>query len=60
MALQRKIMRKRGQATQKGYFLKYEKGRETMTSDADRPAQQRSGRLFIMVGCSCSCWRSWP
>ena len=30
MALQTKFLRKRGQATQKGYFLKIEKEHQTM------------------------------
>jgi twitching motility protein PilJ len=50
MALQTKILRKRGQATQKGYFLKFEKEHQKMTTDVNKPATQRSGRLYIMVG----------
>jgi len=50
MALRSKFLRKRGQETQKGYFLKYEKEQEHMTTDASKPSQQRSGRLYIMVG----------
>lgn len=50
MALQHKFLRQRGQETQKGYFLKYEKEREHMTTDVSKPTQQRSGRLYIMVG----------
>jgi twitching motility protein PilJ len=39
-----------GQATQKGYFLKIEKEQKDMTSDSTKQAQNRSGRLYIMVG----------
>jgi len=50
MALQPKVFRRRGQKMQKGYFLKYEKERKNMTADTGKPAQQRSGRLYVMVG----------
>jgi len=50
MAQLPEIMRKRGQATQKGYLLKYEKERRDMNNDAAKPAPQRSGRLYIMIG----------
>jgi len=50
MVLQPEVFRKRGQKMQKGYFLKYEKEQKRMTAEADEPTQQRSGRLYIMVG----------
>lgn len=50
MALQPNFLRKRGHATQKGYFLKYEKEQEHMTTDVTKAAPQRSGRLYVMVG----------
>jgi len=50
MAQLPKILRKRGQATQKGYFLKPGKEQENMTTDATKQAPQRSGRLYIMIG----------
>jgi len=50
MALRRKILHKRGQATQKGYLLNPEKEQKHMKTETSRPALQRSGLLYIMVG----------
>lgn len=50
MALQAKFLRNRGQATQKGYFLKVAKEQRHMTIEASKQAPQRSARLFIMIG----------
>jgi len=50
MALQHKLWRTRGQDSQKGYFLKFDREREQMNADSLGPAQQRSGRLYLLVG----------
>ncbi len=50
MALHLRILDKRGQATQKGYLLNPEKEQTHMKSESSRPALQRSGLLYIMVG----------
>jgi twitching motility protein PilJ len=50
MALQLKLPSKSGQATQKGYFMKFQNEHEHMTSETIKPAHQRPGRLYIMVG----------
>ena len=44
------FLRQGGQGTQKGYLLKYGKEQDHMNSETDKPTQQRSGRLYIMVG----------
>jgi len=50
MALLHKFWRNKGQDTQQGYFLKFEREREQMKPDSAKPSQQRSGRLYMMVG----------
>jgi twitching motility protein PilJ len=50
MARRPRFLRQAGQETQKGYLLKFEKKRVHMTNEASKQPQQRSGRLYIMVG----------
>ncbi len=51
MVPQSKLMNKRAQAaTQKGYFLKPERGSSRAGPDAAEPVQQRSKSMYLMVG----------